>query len=65
MTHITTDRDDMGLSAPKFGNFDPLLKFLADGVRDMNRYLNAASLVPSADRPGPVISREQSWEGSL
>jgi hypothetical protein len=65
MAHITTHSDDFRLSAPKFGSFELLLKFFADGIRDMNRYLNAASFVHSPDQPESVTSREQSWEGPL
>ena len=65
MTHITTHSDEIGLSAPKFGNFELLLKFFADGIRDMNRYLNAAYFVHSTDLPESVTGREQSWEGPL
>lgn len=63
MAYITTRSDNIRLSAPKFGNFELLRKFFADGIRDMNRYMNAASFVHSADRPEPVTRREQSWEG--
>ena len=63
MAHITTHSNDFRLSAPKFGNFELVLKFFADGIRDMNRYLDAASFVRSADRPERMTGREQSWEG--
>jgi hypothetical protein len=65
MTPITTHSTDIQLSAPKFNYFGVLLKFFADGIRDMNRYLDAATLVYPASRPEPETSREQSGEGPL
>jgi len=65
MSHATTHSDDIGISTLKRGKFELVLKFFADGIRDMNRYLNAASLVHSAGLPDIVTNREQSWEGPI
>jgi hypothetical protein len=65
MNHSTVHSTDIQLSAPKFDHFGLLLKFFAEGIRDMNRYLDAAAFVHPAGRPETETSREQSWEGPL
>jgi hypothetical protein len=58
MTHITTHSTDIPLSAPKFDYFVLLLKFFGDGIRDMNRYLDAASHVHPAGLQNRSTTRE-------
>jgi hypothetical protein len=65
MSHITTHSDDIRISTLIFGKVEFALKFFADGIRDMNRYLNAASFVHPAGQPEAVTNREQSWEGRI
>jgi len=65
MTHITTHSTEIPLSASKFDFFGLLLKFFADGIRDMNRYVDCASFVHRAGWQEPGTHREQSWEGRL
>jgi len=65
MSHATTRSGDIEISALRFGKFELALKFFADSIRDMNRYLDAASFVHPAGQPEAVTNREQSWEGRL
>ena len=65
MTHITTHSTGIPLSASKFDFFGLLFRFFAGGIRDLNRYLNAASLVHPAGSQNPDPTHEQSWEGRL
>ncbi|MGB8315776.1 MAG: hypothetical protein WCE69_14960 [Aestuariivirga sp.] len=65
MINSTFHNTDLQLSAPKFDHFGLLLKFFAKGIRDMNRYRDAATFVHPAGRPETETSREQSWEGPL
>ena len=64
MTHITAHSTEIPLSASKIDFVRPLLKFFANSIRDLNRYLDAASLHPAGPQ-SPGASREQSWEGPL
>jgi hypothetical protein len=61
MSHATTHSDDIGISTLRRGKFELVFKFFADGIGDMNRYLNAASFVPTE----ATTNREQSWEGPI
>jgi hypothetical protein len=65
MTDITTHSTDIQLSTPRFHFLGLLLRFFTEGIRALNRDLDAASLVHPSGRPEPDTSREQSWEGPL
>ena len=65
MSHATTHSDEIGNSTFKLGKFELALNFFADGIRDMNRYLDASSFVHPSGQPETVTNREQSWEGPL
>jgi hypothetical protein len=65
MNHTTIHGAEIPVSALKFDFFGSLLKFFAEGIRDMNRYMDVASLVHRAGSQNPGAGREQSREGSL
>lgn len=65
MVHVTTHSDDIQPSPARPSKIGLLLRFFAGGIRDMNRYLDAASLVHSAGKTDTDTDREQSWEGRL
>ena len=65
MTHSTVRSSEIPFSAPKVDFFRVLRGFFAGGIRDLNRYLDAASFVHPAGWQEPGTHREQSWEGPL
>jgi hypothetical protein len=65
MAHIAIRSTEISLSPSKIDFLKLLLKFFADGIRDLNRYLDAASLVHPAGPQNRSTTREPSWEGWL
>jgi hypothetical protein len=65
MTHFTIHSTEIPFSASNLDFFRPLFRFFGGGIRDLNRYLDAASLVHPAGSQNPDPTREQSWEGWL